>query len=58
MQLQFADDIDMFYVSKRDRVFGGLRTTVYDNQIRCDNVQHTLMATLKILESGALPAAH
>tara|TARA_R110002096_G_scaffold299503_6_gene494134 strand:- start:30926 stop:32815 length:1890 start_codon:yes stop_codon:yes gene_type:complete len=58
MQLQFADDIDMFYVSKRERVFGGLRTTVYDNQIRCDNVQHTLMATLKILESGALPAAH
>ena len=57
MQLQFADDIDMFYVSKRDRVFGGLRTTVYDNQIRCDNVQHTLMATRKILESGALPAA-
>jgi len=57
-QLQFTDDIDMFYVSKRDRVFGGLRTTVYDNQIRCDNVQHTLMATLKILESGALPAAH
>jgi hypothetical protein len=58
MQLQFADDIDMFYVSKRERVFGGLRTTVYDNQIRCDNVQHTLMATLKILDSGALPAAH
>ncbi len=57
MQLQFADDIDMYYVSKRERVFGGLRTTVYDNQIRCDNVQHTLMATLKILGSGALPSA-
>ncbi len=54
MQLQFRDDIDMFYVRKKDRVRGGLRTTVYDNQIRCDNVQHTLMGTLKILDSDLL----
>ncbi len=51
MQLQFVDDIDMFYVQDKKWVRGGLRTTVYDNQIRCDNVQHTLMATLKILQS-------
>lgn len=49
MQLQFADEIDMFYVSKKDMVKGGIRTTVYDNEIRVDNVQHNLMAVIKIL---------
>ena len=51
MQLQFVDEIDMFYVSetKRRHVRGGIRTTVYDNAIRCDNVQHNLMAALKSL---------
>ena len=51
LQLQFADDVDMFYVAEEERpyVHGGVRTTVYDNQIRCDNVQHNLRAVLKIL---------
>jgi hypothetical protein len=51
MQLQFADSIDMYYISQRDRVEGGLRTTVYDNRIRVDNVQHGLMAVLDVLDS-------
>jgi hypothetical protein len=53
MQLQFTDEIDMFYISesKRKLARGGIRTTVYDNQIRCDNVQHNLMAILKILDA-------
>jgi hypothetical protein len=53
MQLQFTDEIDMFYISESKRKFtrGGIRTTVYDNQIRCDNVQHNLMAILKILDA-------
>lgn len=53
MQLQFTDEIDMFYISesKRKYVRGGIRTTVYDNRIRCDNVQHNLMALLNILEA-------
>lgn len=50
LQLQFADDLDMFYISQRDRVAGGMRTTVYDNRIRVDNVQHGLMAVLDMLE--------
>ena len=49
LQLEFKDSIDMYYVTKRDRVRGGLRTTVYDNEIRVDNVQHGLLAVLKIL---------
>jgi hypothetical protein len=49
MQLQFVDEVDMFYVSRQARVRGGLRPTVYDNTIRVDNVQHNLMAVLKIL---------
>ncbi len=48
-QLSFRDDRDMFYVSKRDFLRGGLRTTIYDNQVRVDNVQHNQMAILKIL---------
>ena len=51
MQLQFVDDVDMFFVSDKKRVQGGVRATVYANTIRVDNVQHNLMATLKILES-------
>lgn len=53
MQLQFVDDIDMFYVpaGKRDQVRGGIRTTVYNGDIRSDNVQHNLMAMLKVLKA-------
>ena len=51
MQLEFRDDVDMFYISRRDKVRGGLRTTVYDNEIRVDNVQHGLMAALEILDT-------
>ena len=48
-QLQFADaDVDAFYVQQKPRVMGGVRTETYDNEIRVDNVQHALMALLKI----------
>lgn len=50
MQLQFADDVDMYYISLRDRVAGGMRTTVYDNRIRVDNVQHGLLAVMDVLD--------
>jgi hypothetical protein len=49
MQLQFSDDVDMYYIAKRHLALGGLRTTVYDNAIRVDNVQHNLMAVMKVL---------
>ncbi|SHK63322.1 hypothetical protein SAMN05444000_1502 [Shimia gijangensis] len=49
MQLEFSGEADMFYISKRGKVSGGLRTTVYNNEIRVDNVQHGLMAILQIL---------
>jgi hypothetical protein len=50
MQLQFQDDIDMFYAADKKRLQGGMRTTVYDNEIRADNVQHVLMGVQKILQ--------
>jgi hypothetical protein len=50
MQLQYVDDIDMYYVTDRERTKGGLRTTVLRNEIRVDNVQHVLMGVLKVLE--------
>lgn len=53
LQLQFADDTDMFYVPPGFRKFvaGGIRTTEYDNVIRIDNVQHNLMAMLNVLQA-------
>ncbi len=50
-QLTFKDETDLFYVARRERVVGGVRTTVYDNTIRVDNVQHSLMALWDILEA-------
>jgi hypothetical protein len=49
MQLQYVDDVDMFYVTDPTKIVGGIRTTEYDSDIRCDNVQHPLMGILKIL---------
>jgi hypothetical protein len=50
MQQQFVDEVDMFYVSKRGPVLGGIRTNVYDNAIRVDNVQHPLMGIIRVLD--------
>lgn len=47
-QLQFYDMAEMFYISKRSPVYGAVRTTTYNNVIRVDNVQHCLMALLKL----------
>ena len=48
MQLQFADDVDLFYIEDKAQVVGGIRTRVWDNVIRCDNVQHAMMGMLKM----------
>ncbi|MGP1255046.1 MAG: hypothetical protein ACTS10_11565 [Kiloniellales bacterium] len=45
-QLQFKGPIDAFYIRRRSKVFGGLRTETYNNEIRVDNVQHGLMGLL------------
>ncbi len=47
-QLQFRDARDAFYVSRRHRVMGGLRTTVYDNAVRVDSAGHALAAAIKV----------
>jgi hypothetical protein len=49
MQMQFVDDVDMFYVRDRKVVEGGIRTTLFDNRIRCDNVQHPMMGIIKVV---------
>ena len=59
-QLQFRDERDAFYVSKRNRVMGALRTEVYDNAVRVDSAGHALAAAVKILQpmefgAGATP---
>jgi len=56
-QLQFVDEIDTFYVSKKEKVLGGLRTETYDNEIRVDNVQHGFMGLMKFSEILDIPLA-
>ncbi|MGB1016922.1 MAG: hypothetical protein ACPG4T_22475, partial [Nannocystaceae bacterium] len=49
MQLTFLDRESAFYALAPERCVGGTRTSVYRNEIRCDNVQHSLMGILKVL---------
>ena len=49
-QLQFKDKSDLFYISQQSPVYGAVRTTVYNNVIRLDNVQHCLMALMKLVQ--------
>ena len=53
-QLTFKDNVDMFYAVRRARLRGGVRTTAYDNQVRVDNVQHNLLAIMKILDTDSM----
>ena len=48
-QLQFRNARDSFYVSRKGRVLGALRTEVYDNAVRIDSAAHALAAAIKIL---------
>ena len=48
-QLQFRDLNDMFYISKKQRVMGALRTEAYNNAIRIDSAAHALAAAIKLL---------
>ena len=49
-QLQFRDERDAFYISRKKRVMGALRTEVYDNAVRVDSAAHALIAAIKILK--------
>ncbi|MCY4662939.1 MAG: hypothetical protein OXF93_24515 [Acidobacteria bacterium] len=53
-QLQFRGPHDMFYIAKRERVRGALRTEAYDNAVRVDSAAHALAAALKLLRSTFL----
>ena len=48
-QLQFRDDRDAFYISRKNRVLGALRTEAYDNAVRVDSAAHALAAAIKVL---------
>ncbi len=51
-QLQFRGPHDAFYLSRRERVIGALRTEAYDNAVRIDSASHALAAAVKVLEQG------
>ena len=48
-QLQFRGPHDTFYISRKDRVVGALRTEAYDNTVRVDSAAHALAAAVKLL---------
>ncbi len=50
MQLTYLDPVEAWYGFDPARVIGGVRSNIYNNRIRCDNVQHNLMGILKVLE--------
>lgn len=55
-QLQYRDrQADAWYVSRPEKVMGGMRTETYNNEIRVDNVQHCLMALLKLDAEPGFP---
>jgi hypothetical protein len=43
LQNEFADGVDLHYWRGRAAIRGGLRTAVFNNAVRVDSVQHTLM---------------
>ncbi len=49
MQLHFSLPYECVGFANQQKTLGGVRTTEYNNTIRIDNVQHNLMALLKIL---------
>lgn len=51
MQLQFSEPCECNALPNGEMARGGVRTTEYDNVIRIDNVQHNLMAAIRILET-------
>ena len=55
-QLQFRDQRDAFYISRRERVMGALRTEVYDNAVRVDSAAHALAAAVKVLRQELQPS--
>jgi hypothetical protein len=46
-QLQFSSALDCYYISRKQRVMGAIRTESDNNEIRIDNMQHALAALLK-----------
>ena len=53
-QLQFRGPHDTFYISKKNRVLGALRTEAYDNAVRVDSAAHALAAAVKLLQERQL----
>ena len=57
-QLQFRDERDAFYISKRRRVLGALRTEAYDNAVRVGSAAHALLAAIKVLRPMRFDYCH
>ena len=55
-QLQFRGPLDTYYVTRKQRVLGALRTEAYDNAVRIDSTAHALAASVKVLRPASIGA--
>jgi hypothetical protein len=53
LQLEFYNTVDTYYEHSH-AVVGGIRTTLYNNEIRVDNIQHMLQATSALQDAALL----
>ncbi|MGI9535278.1 MAG: hypothetical protein ACR2NW_10040 [Thermodesulfobacteriota bacterium] len=51
MNLQFKNEIDAFYIKDKNKTLGGIHNTLNDKSIRVDNIQHNILAAIKIVET-------
>lgn len=50
LQLHYRDEADAFFAKDPRRAVGAVRTSLYNVEVRCDNVQHNLMGLLRVLD--------
>jgi hypothetical protein len=50
LQLHYRDEADAFHAKAPQRAIGAVRTSIYNLEVRCDNVQHNLMGLLRVLD--------
>ena len=51
LQGQFTQE-NTYYLENKDKALGGFRTSLIDNELRCDNTQHGVLSLIKALNYG------
>jgi len=54
LQTQYTNE-NTFYLKNKTRAIGGFRTSLTNNELRCDNTQHAILALIKAVNYGVFP---